>query len=185
VARLSALGLIVGGLAVGAGIALNPVFDLRELTYALYFLGALVLMLSLPALHARQAGAAGWVGLAGHALLTAGMVLFLLYAGGFLVDPYFTMRASVTAFALSLAAILGLLLMGIATVRAGVYPRWSGYLMLGTSAAFCFGFIAAETLPSWGAVIAGYVLPLLFASSFVALGAALWRMEARSSLRSA
>jgi hypothetical protein len=36
-ARLSALGLIAGGLAVGAGIALNPFFDLRNLTYALYF----------------------------------------------------------------------------------------------------------------------------------------------------
>ena len=151
----------------------------------LLFMGALALMLGLPTLYARQANAAGWVGLAGYALLTAGIVLILLYAGGSLADPYFTMRASVTAFALGLAAILRLLLTGIATVRAGVYPRWSGYLLLGAGAVFCLGFLAAETLPPWAAAITGSVLPLLLAASFVALGVALWRAEARPSARSA
>jgi hypothetical protein len=34
VARMSALGLIAGGLAVGTGIALNPFFDQRDMTEA-------------------------------------------------------------------------------------------------------------------------------------------------------
>jgi hypothetical protein len=37
-------------------------------------------------------------------------------------------------------------------------------------------------LPSWGAVIVGYLLPLLVAASFVSLGLALWRAEARPSV---
>jgi hypothetical protein len=178
VTRASALGLIAGGLSVGAGIALNPFFDQRDLTHVLLFLGALALVMSLPAMYARQASAASWLGLVGHVLLMAGMVLFLLYAGGFLVDPYFHVVESLTAFLLGLAAIFGLLLTAIATVRAGVYPRWSGYLLLGASLAFFFSFIVAETLPSPAAVIGGYALPLLFAASFVSLGLALWRADA-------
>ena len=87
---------------------------------------ALALVLSLPAMYARQAGAAGWLGLVGHGLLMAGMVLFLLYAGGSLVDPRFSMHVSVAVWSLGLSAIIGLLITAIATVRAGVYPRWSG-----------------------------------------------------------
>jgi hypothetical protein len=45
------------------------------------FAGALLLMLGLPGMYARQADAAGWPGLAGHILLAVGAVL-LIVAGG-------------------------------------------------------------------------------------------------------
>ncbi len=176
-ARAAALGLITGGLAAGAAMVALVTPDHDHAGFALLFLGALALVMSLPAMYARQADAAGWLGLAGHVLLMAGVMFMLTAAGGFLLSPTFHLVESVTAGLLALAAIAGLLLTAIATVRARVYPRWAGYLLLGASAAFCFSFFVSETLPPRLAAATGYALPLLFAAAFVAIGLALWQTD--------
>jgi hypothetical protein len=176
IARTSGLGLIVGPLAVGAGTVLN-IRTHSNLVDELLFWGALLLVLTLPAMYARQARAVGWIGLVGHVLLVAGIVLVLLYGGGFLLYPNFHLAESITAFSLGLSAVAGLLLTSVATARAGVYPRWSGYLFLGASAAFFFDFIIAELLPPLAGHIGGVVLGLLLFAAFASIGLALWRQQ--------
>src|SRR5512141_1523831 len=92
--RLSGLLLIAGAGLLGAGIvsiSLHPVMD-RPLSPGaglLMLLAALLLLVSLPAVYARQAEAAGWLGLAGQVLLQAGVVLLVVLAATPLLYPSF------------------------------------------------------------------------------------------------
>jgi hypothetical protein len=63
-------------------------------------------------------------------------------------------------------------------VRAGVFPRWSGYLLLGASASFFFSFIVAELLPPMPAAVGSLALSLLLGAAFVSIGLALWQGSA-------
>ena len=117
--------------------------------HTLFLLSAILLLLSLPGMYAGQANAAGWLGLAGHVLLQAGVVLFIILAATPLVYPAIAgpIPENVPSFFLAIALTLGLVLTGIATVRAGVFPRWAGLLLLVATASFFFGFFVAELLP--------------------------------------
>ena len=96
----------------------------------LLLLASICLLLSLPAMYARQAGAAGRLGLAGHALLQTGTLLLVLIAAPPLLYPSLNAAAgeNLVYFLLGIAFTLGLLLTGIATLRAGVFPAGQAYL---------------------------------------------------------
>ncbi|MCL4562998.1 MAG: hypothetical protein M1281_20590 [Chloroflexi bacterium] len=47
---------------------------------------------------------------------------------------------NLAAFLPGIALTLGLLLTGIATILAGVYPRWAGILLLAATAGFFFPY---------------------------------------------
>ncbi|HEV2235125.1 MAG TPA: hypothetical protein VGR57_00555, partial [Ktedonobacterales bacterium] len=118
--RLSGIALTVGAVLLGAAIvlvSLNPVinqpFPLR--LNVLSLLAAILLLLSVPAMYARQAQGAGWLGLAGHALLQTGMLLLVMLAAPPLLYPSFNRAPGErpVAFLLGIALTLGLLLTGV------------------------------------------------------------------------
>jgi hypothetical protein len=120
-------------------------------------------------MYAKQSEAVGWLGLTGHALLEAGLILVVVIAAAPLLYPSIREAPgeSLVAFGLGIALTLGLLLTGIATLRAGVYPRWSGNLLLAATAGFFFDFFIAEFLPpiagQVGSAIFGVLLALALA----------------------
>jgi len=151
--RWSGLLLIVGAALLVAALAIastTPEMSQKPpLANALLFPASVLLLLSLPAMYARQADAAGWLGLVGHALLQTGILLFVVVSAPPLLYSSFDLpfEISVTAFLLGIALTLGLLLTAIATLRAGVFPKWAGILLFVGTAGFFFGFFIADKVP--------------------------------------
>jgi hypothetical protein len=152
--RWGGLALIAGALLLGAAIvrvSLSPAVTepFTPGVSLIFLLASVLLLISLPSLYARQAGAAGWLGLAGYVLLQAGITLLILLAATPLLFP--AIRSPVpehpVVFGLGIALTLGLLLTGIASLQAGVFPRWAGLLLLAAMAGFFFNFFIAEFLP--------------------------------------
>jgi hypothetical protein len=179
--RLSGIVLIVGATLLGVGILLisfTPVIDqpLPPRVSPLFLLSAILLLLSLPAMYARQAPAAGWLGLIGHALLQTGLLLLVLLAAPPLLYPSLNpaLGENLVVFVLGIALTLRLLLTGIATVLAGVYPRGAGILLLAATAGFFFNFFVAEFLPSIVGQIGAAFFGVLLALALAWIGLALW-----------
>jgi hypothetical protein len=179
--RLSGLILLVGAVLLGTAIVLvsftpviNQAFPPR--VGLLFLLSAILLLLSLPAVYARQAQATGWSGLIGHALLQTGVLLLVLVAAPPLLYPSLNsaLGENLIGFVLGIALTLGLLLTGIATVLAGVYPRGAGILLLAATAGFFFDFFVAEFLPLLAGQIGAAFFGVLLALAFVWIGVALW-----------
>lgn len=175
--RFSGLLLTGGAALLGLGIirlsfnpVINQVFSPR--ISLLLLLSAILLLLSLPGMYANQASSAGWLGLAGYALLQAGLVLIVVIAAPPLLYPSLREASgeTVTVFALGIALTLGLLLTGIATIQAGVYPRWSGGLLLAATAGFFFVFFVAEFLPPIAGQAGSATFGLLLALALAWIG---------------
>jgi hypothetical protein len=179
--RWSGAVLAVGALLVGIVTTLQStsMASLSTPWVATLFLsGAILTVLALPGIYARQAHAAGWVGLAGHALLVIGWVLILFSAASPLLIPNVRgIPDTPAASLLALALLLGLVLTTIATLRAGVYPKWAGFLLLAGCIAFPFALFG-DMLPTYGSVslgaLFGIAFGLLFAGAFAWLGISAW-----------
>jgi hypothetical protein len=124
--RAGGIALILGAALLGTAIvtvSFHPVVNqmFSPGVSRLFLLSAALLLVSLPAIYARQAQAAGWLGLAGHALLQTGVLFLVLVAATPILYPAFkqALGENVVAFALGIALTLGLLLTGIATIQAG------------------------------------------------------------------
>jgi len=174
--RWSGLFLMIAAALLGVAIVLassTPKItqQLPPLANTLLFSASILLLLSLPCMYTRQAEAAGWLGLIGHALLQIGTVLFVVVSAPQLLYASFDrpFENSITGFLLGVALTLGLLLTGIATLRAGVFPRWAGILLLAGTAGFFFSFFVAEWVPRMaGRVVGGIlILPLYLALAWI------------------
>jgi hypothetical protein len=179
--RWSGIVLILGAALLGIAIiviSLKPVINQPILPAGsiLLLLSAILLLLSLPAMYARQANAAGWLGLTGHALLQTGVLLLIVLAAPSLVYPSLQLipQENLVVFLLGIALTLGLLLTGIATIRAGIFPRAAGILLLVAMAGFFFDFFIAEFLPPIAGQVGSALFGVLLALSFAWIGAALW-----------
>lgn len=175
--RLSGLLLLGGAALLGAAIvslSFNPVMNqvFSPGLSAMLLLSSILLLLSLPGMYARQAHLAGWLGLTGHALLHIGIVLIVVTGATPLLYPSIqgVPGESLIAFGLGIALTLGLLLTGIATLRAGVYPRWSGILLLAATAGFFFVFFIAEFLPPITGQLGSATFGLLLALALAWIG---------------
>jgi len=171
------VGAVLLGIAIGT-IASNPVGNLpfSPQTGLLLLLSAIGLLLALPAMYAGQASTAGWIGLIGHVLLQTGTLLLVFTASTPLLFPSLNLSAGENwvFFLLGIAFTLGLLLTGIATFRAGVYPRWAGILLLAATAGFLFVFFVAEFLPPWAGQAGNAFLGILLGLALSWIGLSIW-----------
>jgi hypothetical protein len=179
--RWSGILMVVGAALLGSAIiavSVKPVIDqpLSPGVSRLLLLAAIALLLSLPAMYARQANAAGWLGLAGQILLQAGVLLLVVLSAPVLLYPALrlTPGENLVVFLLGIALTLGLLLTGIATIRAGIFPSGAGILLLAAMAGFFFDFFIAEFLPPAAGQLGSAIFGVLLALSFAWIGAALW-----------
>jgi hypothetical protein len=193
--RWSGLAAVVGGLIFAArihppdtlaAVTTSEWFIVHAVGVAMCFL----IMVGVAGIYARQAREAGWLGLAGCLLLE---VMWLLTAGfqfaeAFIVPllatdaPAFvegwvgipsgaTSEANLGALAtiFSVASVfylIGGMLLGIATFRARVLPRWAGVaLAVGTVAPLAFVLLPHELLR---------VSAVPFGLALVWLGYVLW-----------
>jgi hypothetical protein len=174
--RSSGIGLIIGPVLLGAGSALWEDDGAVSVSKVLMFLGALVTMLALPGLFARDPEGMGWAGLVGCVLLEAGLSVVLFVGGApLLFSGSLTTRESTTAFLLGISAIVGFALVTVSVLRSPAYPRGAGLLMLLTTFLFFFGFMVTEYLPAAFGVVNRAVLGITLAAAFAWLGTVLWR----------
>ncbi len=179
--HLSGAVLVGGALLFGLTavlIALKPVIGatISPEVAALLLGSAALLLLSLPAMYVVQVDAAGVLGLAAHALLSIGLLLLVLIAATPLLQPSVNgpIGEHPILFFLGIALTLGLLLTGIATYQADVFPRPAALLLLAAMAGFFFVFFVAEFLPPAAGQVGTAVFGVLLALGFAWIGVALW-----------
>ena len=179
--RWSGIILVVGAALLGVAIAIISLKPVMEQAFSpgvslLMLVSSMLLLLSLPAMYARQANAAGWLGLAGHVLLQTGILILVMLAATPLLYPSLKPipGENLVVFLLGIALTIGLLLTGIATIRAGVYPRGAGILILAAMAGFFFVFFVAEFLPPLTGQVGSAIFGILLAVSFVWFGTSLF-----------
>jgi hypothetical protein len=153
--RLSGIALLVGAALSAAGYILSAFSsgnDLHSLISPLSMIfslftifGSLLLLLGLPGIYTRQAGRAGILGLLGflfvcYVTLFQGILIpftsvtFIPMLAAHQIAPQLMMTPPPTWTPFSIASmasqVLGILLLAIATLRAKVFPRWIGWLLV-------------------------------------------------------
>lgn len=145
--RASGLALLLGAALFIIGLALTLVFPPGTppgiVITSVWASGLMLLLLGLPGIAARQAARAGWLGLVGLFLTYVGEFLGISYFVVFylIMVPWFAVHApQVTGQFLltnpianavgAMTSWVGLVLLGIATIRAGVFSRWAGLLLV-------------------------------------------------------
>lgn len=202
--RWTGLAAVAGGLIFAGIQPIHPPDYLTSVTtgtWASFVYAKLAMCLfflvGIAAIYARQAQKAGWLGLAGVAMLIVTWFLqsAFIFTEGFIlpvlasVAPQFvesfltlangtqpTMDIGLAAALYGVAGIfymLGGLVFGIATVRAGVLPRWAGILLAVASVLTPL----AALLPHEMQRLAGIPVGLAFAW----LGYAVWSIGRRTS----
>jgi hypothetical protein len=143
---------------------------------ALLLGAAALLLVSLPAMYAVQADAAGTLGLVAHVLLSIGLLLLVVVAATPLLHPSLNAPSGEhpLVFLLGIALVLGLLLTGIATFQANMFPRPAAVLLLAAMAGFFFVFFVAEFLPPAAGQVGSAAFGILLALGFAWIGVALW-----------
>ena len=192
------IGLLAGALHVLAAL-LHPVGeDLAAVNssnwvpaHLLYWASVILLLFGLMGVSARQAEKAGRLGLVGFVLAFIGTAIvgvFLFSAATTMplvaatAPDMFAQIMAPPAFALPLFGLtfgLGFVLLGVAVMRAGVLPRWSGLLLLiGILLSMAEGSPIDRTLLHV-IVTSGHVLLGL---SLVWMGYALWSEKREPAL---
>lgn len=144
--------------------------------------GSLLFVIGLPGMYLRQAGRAGTLGLVGFILLFFGV---LLQGATFstvqvVILPFLAQKAPqltggnsmpVAAFFLLIVSglmyMIGAILLGIATMRASVFPRWVGILILVAGIAMV---LTIAPLPEAISTIVEAVSFIAFSVAFIQCG---------------
>lgn len=125
----------------------------------LILVGALLIALGLPGTYARQAEQAGKIGLIGFSLTFIVILLFSVALGAIetFVLPVLAANASTRSFLAGslpglysrfvllalLLELIGPVLLGIATLRARIFPRWTGWLLIAIPILVFLGFFVS------------------------------------------
>jgi hypothetical protein len=160
--------------------------------HLVFWVSALLLLFGLMGLYARQAEKAKWLGLVGFVLAFMGTALVggLLLMVATLIPviaaevPALIDRAMTPPdFALPIIALgfgLGFILFGVVTMRAGVLPRWSGFLLIvGTALSMAEGSPLGR-MPEHVIVTIGRVI---FGLGLAWMGYALWSAKRESAIQ--
>jgi hypothetical protein len=169
-AVLLGLAIVVASLRPAVGQLLSP-----EVAWLL-LLSAAFLLPSLPGMYVAQAQATGTTGLVAYVLLEVGILLLVVVSATPLLFPTMTgtYANNVVTFVLGIALTLGLLLTGVATLRAGVFPPAAAIVLLAATAGFFFAFFVAEFLPPVAGQIGNAALGILLGLGFAWIGVSLW-----------
>ncbi len=161
---LGAVLFIVGSILSFAGAPLTPLWLVAT---GVWISGMVLQLLGLPGIVARQAPRAGWLGFLGFLLTFLG---WFLLTGFYVVDdlimsPWLDALAphvyaqwfvnpavGVSIHVASSLLGVGGVLLGMATTRAGVLPRWAGLLLI-AAAVVALGSFVIGSLTSVAATI--------------------------------
>ncbi len=178
--RWSGIALAAGAILLGVGLLMASFSPASappsQRTSAFLLISTILVMLALPAVYARQANAAGLLGLLAHILLEVGLVFLLVYAAAPLLYRSLNEPPGEGPIALFLgtALVVGLLLTSIVTIRAAVFPRWSGILLLGATIGFFFDFFIAEFLPPIAGQIGAAFFGAVVSAALAWMGISMW-----------
>jgi hypothetical protein len=197
--RLSGGVLMVGALVTIVGFLLHPSSNTPANYLSpiwlpanlLILVGALLAALGLPGMYARQAERAGKLGLIGFTLTFFIVLLFTVASEAIetfmfpalaaheatrslLIGPLPAPYSRFILVAL-LLELVGPLLLGIATLRAKVFPNWTGWALIATPVLALAGFFVS--LPGPLAQLDAVVLNLALVGMGISL---LVRREARA-----
>ena len=148
--RLAGLAALSSGVLAAIGDVLGLVVDLENVqsattagyavVFLLYLLSTALLLLGLVGLYTSQSEAAGVLGLVGFLVAFLGTVLL---AGAVWFELFITPALAAEApglleagrglpgfILMLLFGTVGWVLFGVATLRAGVYPRWAAILLI-------------------------------------------------------
>ena len=193
-------GLIFAGIQPihPADVVASVTTSLWAVILSLKFAMCLLMLIGIAGIYLSQLGRAGWLGFAGFALLIVswflqtGFVFTELFIFPRLapiapdvVDSLLTLARGGTATVdiggaapayavVAVCYLLGGLLFGIATYRAGVLPRWAGALWMATAFVTPAAALVPHAIQRYAAVPMGLTL--------IWLGVALWTR--RRSIRS-
>ena len=147
--RLAGLAALISGVLAAIGDVLGLVVDLENVqsattagyavVFMLYLLSTALLLLGLVGLYTSQSEAVGILGLVGFLVAFLGTVLL---AGALWFELFITPALATEApelleaelglpgfILMLLFGAVGWVLFGVATLRAGVYPRWAAILL--------------------------------------------------------
>lgn len=132
--------------------------------------GGIFMAFGLPGFHARQAARTGWLGAVGIVVFFVGMLVAYvavqqLEAMTMPVAPA-GLRTLVGIGAPTL--FVGALVTGVVTIRAGLYPRAVGVVLVANMALALFD--AFQGMPAW---LPGSVLPAVFTATMAYIGVVL------------
>jgi hypothetical protein len=146
--RLSGFSLLCGGLLAAISSLIqgflnnNPLNPLWVVVAVTLLIGVMVVLLGLPGMYARQASQAGIAGLVGFILFFFA-VLMLGIGGGtlsLLIFPWLVTAAPALAagppalevffIPAGLLVLVGGTLLGVGTIRAGIFSRAAGFLLI-------------------------------------------------------
>lgn len=190
--RWSGLVGLLAGVLYAAGAWLHPLGESVDAvlnprwipSHIVYWIAVLLLQFALIGLYAFQAEKAGKLGLVGFVLAFIGTSIvssILIYVSAVApliaseAQPIFERAMTMPGYLQFLFVAgfgLGYVLFGLATVRAAVYPRWSGLLLIiGVTL-----FIVAEATPLAEGVAHALITvgDTLFGLGLAAMGYALW-----------
>lgn len=159
------IGGVVAALA-GVWTAVSAFLPFESAPGWVFFVGTVLTVFALFAVYAAMAESAGALGLAGFAMASVGNLIFL--GEGVWGDMVFPVGGGVYA--------LGLILLGAASLRAGAFSRWVGWLWIASVVVGIPGF-AVESLMGIFFAAGGLALGAAFALA----GVALWQRPAASS----
>lgn len=194
--RWSGLVTVLAGALYALGAILHPIGeDIAAYTspnwvraHQIYWVSAILMLFGLVGLYARQVEKAGWLGLVGFVLAFIGTAfvgsIFFMVSTVIPViaaesPGLFDEAATPTTGAVLVVLLgfgLGYILFGVATMRAGVLPRWSGlFLIIGVAL-----FLISEAAP-FGRTLSHMVATVgdvVFGLGLLWMGQTLWS-EAR------
>jgi len=126
------------------------------------------MMVAVVGLHARQTPNYGWLGTAGSIVAFVGTALMFLSTVLWLLTHNGNGVVGLLQFGGLLGVLVGFPILGVATLRVGVLPRWCGLLLVGWLVYFP---LIVFSLDSYGEA------RVLFGLVFLALGYVLWSQK--------
>jgi hypothetical protein len=173
-AALSAVAYILSAFSNGTDLQslISPLIMIQSV---LAILGSMLVLLGLPGVYTRQAKQAGILGLLGFVfvwyvtlfqgiLISFTTVTFIPMLAAHQVAPQLMVTPPPTWTPFTIASmasqVLGILLLAIATLRAKVFPRWIGWLLVATLVVGIVSFVPffPEALQSLSPVIASVAI---------------------------